>query len=103
MFLLGYVSEFSPDGKLFALLDTDGKLKIWDTKDSQLIQEYVPNLHLSVPYTCLVWASTKKVSELNAMMRRMCINFTLFDRFERISTMLTTRRCTLLWERVKEV
>ncbi len=61
---LGYVSDFSPDGKYFALLDSDGKLKIWDIKDSQLIQEYVPNLHLSEPYTCFLWflATARKVS-----------------------------------------
>lgn len=61
--ILGYVSDFSPDGKLFALLDSDGKLKIWDTKDSLLTQEYVPNLHLSVPYTCFVWFA-RKVSDI---------------------------------------
>lgn len=57
--LLGYVSDFSPDGRLFALLDSDGKLKIWDTKHSRLTQEYVPNLHLSSPYTCFVWFASK--------------------------------------------
>ncbi|KAG4065428.1 hypothetical protein HA402_002826 [Bradysia odoriphaga] len=33
----------------------DGKLKIWNVKDNQLTQEYVPDLHLSQPYTCFVW------------------------------------------------
>ncbi|XP_037041242.1 WD repeat-containing protein 43-like isoform X3 [Bradysia coprophila] len=52
---MGYGSDFSPDGRLFALLDTDGKLKIWNVKDNRLTQEYVPDLHLSQPYTCFVW------------------------------------------------
>ncbi|KAG4065348.1 hypothetical protein HA402_012293 [Bradysia odoriphaga] len=52
---MGYGSDFSPDGRQFALLDTDGKLKIWNVKDNQLTQEYIPDLHLSQPYTCFVW------------------------------------------------
>lgn len=60
----GYVSDFSPDGKLFALLDSDGKLKIWDTLDPLSNRVYVPNLHLSAPFTCFVWLNVcnKKVS-----------------------------------------
>lgn len=59
------MSEFSPDGRLFGLLDSDGKLKIWDVKDSRLSQEFVPNLHLSDPYTCFVWfaAAANRVSD----------------------------------------
>lgn len=50
-----HLKQFSPDQKLFALIDQDGKLKIWDTESNQLKQEYVPNLHLSTPCTTLVW------------------------------------------------
>lgn len=50
-----HVSEFSPDGKLYAFINADGKLKIWDTESNQLKQEYVPNLHLSAPCTCFTW------------------------------------------------
>lgn len=76
--VLGYVSEFSPDGKLFALLDSDGKLKIWDVKDNQLTQEYVPDLHLSVPYTCFVWfaSASSKVSEPNGLLIHTRTNVT---------------------------
>lgn len=53
-----HVSEFSPDGKLFAFIDAEGKLKIWDTASSQLKQDYIPNLHLSAPCTCFTWIET---------------------------------------------
>ena len=49
------LKEFSPDRKLFAIIENDGKLKIWDVEKSQLKQEYVPNLHLSTPCTALKW------------------------------------------------
>lgn len=53
-----YYSEFSPNGKFFAVLNkTDGNLKIWDSESNQLTQEYIPNLHLSVPCTCFIWIS----------------------------------------------
>ncbi|XP_063698857.1 WD repeat-containing protein 43 [Culicoides brevitarsis] len=61
---LNHVMEFSSDGKFFAYIDEAGKLKIWDTEKNQLRQEYVPNLHLASPITCLKWIevarSTKK-------------------------------------------
>lgn len=50
-----HVSEFSPDGKLFAFINAEGKLKIWDSESNQLKQEYIPNLHLSAPCTCFTW------------------------------------------------
>lgn len=52
---LNHIMEFSSDGKLFAYIDDSGKLKIWDTEKNQLKQEYVPNLHLASPITCLKW------------------------------------------------
>lgn len=50
-----HVSEHSPDGKLYAYINFDGKLKIWDTETSELRQEFVAKAHLSVPYTCFTW------------------------------------------------
>lgn len=50
-----HLKEFSPDRKLFAAIQNDGKLKIWDIEKSRLIQEYVPNLHLSTPCTAIKW------------------------------------------------
>uniref|UniRef100_A0A336KSR8 CSON015286 protein n=1 Tax=Culicoides sonorensis TaxID=179676 RepID=A0A336KSR8_CULSO len=52
---LNHVMEFSSDGKLFAYIDEAGKLKIWDTERNLLKQEYIPNLHLASPITCLKW------------------------------------------------
>lgn len=50
-----HLKAFSPDQKLFAVIQSDGKLKIWDVLSNQLKQEYVPNLHLSSPCTALKW------------------------------------------------
>lgn len=50
-----HVSEYSLDGKFYASISYDGKLKIWDTETSDLRQEFVPQLHLTVPFTCLTW------------------------------------------------
>jgi hypothetical protein len=61
-----HLKEFSPDQKLFAIIENDGKLKIYDTERNLLKQEYVPNLHLSTPCTALKWiklALGSKVSD----------------------------------------
>jgi len=50
-----FIAEFSPDAKLFACIDHMGKLKIWDTEGNQMKQEFVPNLHLASPITCIKW------------------------------------------------
>jgi U3 small nucleolar RNA-associated protein 5 len=50
-----HLKAFSPDKKLFAIIQSDGKLKIYDVEKSELKQEYVPNLHLSTPCTALSW------------------------------------------------
>lgn len=63
-----HLKEFSPDQKLFAIIQGDGKLKIWDAETSLMKQEYVPNLHLSTPCTALKWIKLgigKKVSRFN--------------------------------------
>lgn len=48
-------SAFSPDLKHYANISNDGKLKIWDTENNVLKQEFTPNLHLNAPCTCLQW------------------------------------------------
>lgn len=50
-----HVSEHSADGKLFALLSFDGKLKIWNTETNEFQREFVPNFHLNAPFTCFTW------------------------------------------------
>ncbi|XP_054284738.1 WD repeat-containing protein 43 [Macrosteles quadrilineatus] len=54
-------SSFSNCGNLYAHCGTDGKLKLWDTGTGNFKQEYTPNLHLSSPYTCLIWISSDNV------------------------------------------
>lgn len=50
-----HVSEHSADGKLYALLSFDGKLKIWNTETNEFQREFVPNFHLNAPFTCFTW------------------------------------------------
>ncbi|XP_036333212.1 WD repeat-containing protein 43 [Rhagoletis pomonella] len=50
-----HVLSFSPDGKLFAFINDQGILRIWDTETNELKQEYTPNLQLSGPCTALTW------------------------------------------------
>lgn len=48
---------FSPrDRRLFAISGSDGRLRVWETANSRLQQEYVPSAHLSAACTCLAWA-----------------------------------------------
>lgn len=61
-----HVSEFSRDGKLFAFINSEGKLKVWDTEENQQKQEYIPNLHLSAPCTCFTWITTTSGGGLKA-------------------------------------
>lgn len=46
---------FSPSGELFALINDQGILRIWDTETNELKQEYTPNLHLAGPCSTLIW------------------------------------------------
>lgn len=52
-------TQFSKDGKYFAQIATDGKIKIWETATSTFKQEFTPNLHLTTPCTCLHWIQGK--------------------------------------------
>lgn len=56
-----HVLGFSPNGKLFAIINDQGILKIWDTDSNELKQEYTPNLHLAGPCSALVWISVASV------------------------------------------
>lgn len=47
------VSQFNKDGKYFAYISVDGKLKIWNTIANRLDQEFTPDYHLTSPCTCL--------------------------------------------------
>lgn len=60
-----HLKQFSPDNKLFAIIQSDGKLKIWDAEKSELKQEYVPNLHLSTPCTALSWIKLTTKQKVN--------------------------------------
>ncbi|XP_054583957.1 WD repeat-containing protein 43 isoform X2 [Eptesicus fuscus] len=51
---------FSPHSQaFFALASADGHLRVWETANNRLHQEYVPSAHLSGTCTCLAWAPTR--------------------------------------------
>ncbi|KAI8035678.1 hypothetical protein M5D96_011428 [Drosophila gunungcola] len=53
-----HVLGFSPNGgHLFASVDEQGILRIWDTETNTLKQEFTPNLQVSGPCTALTWIS----------------------------------------------
>ncbi|XP_017132970.1 WD repeat-containing protein 43 [Drosophila elegans] len=53
-----HVLGFSPNGgHLFASVDEQGILRIWDTETNTLKQEFTPNLQVSGPCTALTWLS----------------------------------------------
>ncbi|KAF5913063.1 hypothetical protein HPG69_009014 [Diceros bicornis minor] len=53
----GVPCAFSPQSQAyFALASTDGHLRVWETANNRLHQEYVPSAHLSGTCTCLAWA-----------------------------------------------
>ncbi|XP_061011070.1 WD repeat-containing protein 43 [Dama dama] len=56
----GVPCAFSPQSQTyFALASTDGHLRVWETANNRLHQEYVPSAHLSGTCTCLAWAPAR--------------------------------------------
>lgn len=56
----GVPCAFSPQGQAyFALASSDGHLRVWETSNNRLHQEYVPSAHLSGTCTCLAWAPVR--------------------------------------------
>ncbi|KAG8510211.1 WD repeat-containing protein 43, partial [Galemys pyrenaicus] len=56
----GVPCAFSPRSQAyFALASTDGHLRVWETGNNRLHQEYVPSAHLSGTCTCLAWAPAR--------------------------------------------
>lgn len=70
-----HLKEFSPDQKLFALIENDGKLKIWDVETNVLKQEYVPNLHLSTPCSAFKWIRVGTSSKVCLFYSSCCANY----------------------------
>lgn len=69
-----HVLGFSPDGKLFAFINDQGILRIWDTDTNELKQEYTPNLHLAGPCSALVWISVGAAA--NTQTKKVTTNIT---------------------------
>lgn len=58
---------FSPHSQaFFALASADGHLRVWETANNRLHQEYVPSAHLSGTCTCLAWAPTRLQAKVKA-------------------------------------
>lgn len=81
-----HVSEFSPDSKLFALINEQGILKIWDTETNELRQEYTPNLHLAGPCTSLTWVTIGRKKEKSKKERRSIENGTADTQYIALGT-----------------
>ncbi|XP_068624441.1 WD repeat-containing protein 43 [Battus philenor] len=64
-------AAFSGDGKYYAALTHDGRLRVWDTETNVLKQEYTPDLHLTSPPSCLQWINiTRSVSPQKGVRRK---------------------------------
>ncbi|CAG9855649.1 unnamed protein product [Phyllotreta striolata] len=53
--------QFSENGKYFAGIAADGKLKIWNTLTNTFEQEFTPDFHLASPCTCLQFVQTNSL------------------------------------------
>ncbi len=70
-------AQFSPSGEFLSVSGSDGRLRIWETKDksSSLKQEFVPSAHLSATCKCIEWAPTTTSSSSDGV----CIKYTEFQ------------------------
>lgn len=67
----GVPCAFSPHSQaFFALASADGHLRVWETANNRLHQEYVPSAHLSGTCTCLAWAPTRLQAKVKRAGRR---------------------------------
>ncbi|ESO01771.1 hypothetical protein HELRODRAFT_188473 [Helobdella robusta] len=55
------VLEFSKTNNYLSYSDSNGILKIWDSLNGSLKQEYTPTSHLSVQSVCMSWGPTASV------------------------------------------
>ncbi|XP_028653197.2 WD repeat-containing protein 43 [Erpetoichthys calabaricus] len=62
---------FSPgQHQYLALSAQDGRLRIWDTSNNTLHQEYAPSAHLSATCTCLAWGPCRTSKDAPQRKRR---------------------------------
>ena len=67
----GLPCSFSPQSQAyFALASADGHLRVWETANNRLHQEYVPSAHLSGTCTCLAWAPARLQAKVKRAGRR---------------------------------
>lgn len=67
----GVPCAFSPlNQAYFALASADGQLRVWETANNRLHQEYVPSAHLSGTCTCLAWAPARLQAKVKQAGRR---------------------------------
>lgn len=51
----GALCAFSGDGRLFAAVSSDNRLKVWDAHTGALRHQFTQSSHLSAAYTCMAW------------------------------------------------
>jgi WD40 repeat protein len=58
------VSKFSINGEYFGYGSPDGTLKLWQTTNGILKQEYTHSTHLTAVCSCIGWGPVKKVKTM---------------------------------------
>jgi len=48
--------RYSPDSTRLATVTLDGRLMIWNSSNSEIVQQYSPSSHLSAQIICLAWS-----------------------------------------------
>jgi len=48
--------RYSPDSSRLATVTLDGRLMIWNSSNSEVVQQYSPSSHLSAQIICLAWS-----------------------------------------------
>ena len=60
--------KFENDGRFFALITPDGRLKVWDCNNGKLKHDVTPKKSLqSSPLTCLSWRVSEKIQTVRNM------------------------------------
>jgi WD40 repeat protein len=70
--------QFSRDGKYFALISTEGKLKIWNTFTNTFEQEFTPDFHLTSPPTCLHFVHSEGANKVTMCLLK-CFKISCID------------------------
>ena len=64
--------KFENEGRFFALITPDGRLKVWDCTNGTLKHDVTPDSHLGGSgLTCLSWRSSLKIRSVSIRRHRI--------------------------------